>query len=378
MVDKIQREAEEREERHTRQTTEYEQRIKDAEEQNASPEYIRQSRDILNTWTRLLQSQRSSSERSKKNGRILRDLLSQKERELEMIKPTIRNDSLDDGVATEKITTSNSATDGTASEKTGGQPVSPKEAYGGQTNGVGSTTRHGASSTPKETSRPKAVVLKAASGAWNPSKEPRPQSAEQSTIGQNNLPQSSIKSEDEGLPSMSTIRDASQVNNQGESTEQTGLPTPSEMATALPSDDLMSEESDSESDSESERESEAGGARQHDALPPPLRLSDKSPAPAWRPPPASDTRTPRASLKSLINDKKNANAAWTQQRAEPITLRARRKPIYSPLSDAEREESEETESDSDSDSESYADHGDIMSTGNVQKLRSPRQKKEMF
>lgn len=97
----------------------------------------------------------------------------------------------------------------------------------------------------------------------------------------------------------------------------------------------------------------------------------------------------RATLKTLLVDKKKESAEKAQLAKKKISAPPKRpRNIFSPPSDDDSDESEssssssssssESESDKDSDSEneshSSADHGDIMSSGTVGKLRAARKK----
>lgn len=359
MVDKIVREAEEKYEKRDRQTREYEQRIKDAEEQNMDSEYVRQAHDILSTWTKFLKEEKSNRQDAARNARRLQGRLARQEKKLARMRARDRNKSSNASPSAEEAATREPAS-GELKEPSG----APEEADGEE---ASSAAQDRVSQSPNGISSQTRLTPKASSSAWPPITGPRPQRTEESLIGHSNPPQSIIKPDDVKLPSMSTVPLAREVSNQPEPTHANSSHSEVEDLPSL--EGLLSSAKNA-----SRPDNEGGTSRvtQVDALPPSSRTRS---APA-RATPASDTQMARANLKSLLNDQKRAKAASEQPRQVPGSSPPRRK--FFRTSSPGSEYDSESDAHSESHSDSYADHGDITPSGDVQKLRSPRQRKEVY
>jgi hypothetical protein len=209
--------------------------------------------------------------------------------------------------------------------------------------------------------------------------------------------------EDATLPPVKKIQRGDLPKAKANGTKKSPASEPVDVpSTSSSSEESSENESENEDENEDEDETETQGTDKpakskadllrRSSATPSSQGNARSPAPSqsasqsWGQP--INASRSRATLKTLLVDKKKESAEKAQQAKKKVGAAPKRpRNIFSPPSDEDTEESESSSSssssssesesddgDSDNESDSSADHGDIMSSGTVGKLRAARKK----
>lgn len=352
MINKIMKEADERYAKQDRQTEEYERKVQAAEEQHPGSEYLAQLREVTMVWKKLVDMERYKRSKSEGTLERLRNTHAVAVEKLEKMEKSIKRTSK------HKHSTNIQPAN---EEKTKADSEKPPKPNGraDTASTVGATRTHVDPGTPNK------PVSRTSPSTSTPVNKGRRQVAKGNAIGPNNTPQSSINSEGVNLPSMATIRSASQAKS-SRSPEVQKAAKPKEPSSA-------SEEPESESESESESGSDESESEvEVTKSKPQAAIAQRSPRQVDKPASSNPwSKTPlsvnsRTSLKSLINQR-NDQAGRAQPIPSSLTTR---KSVFSPTPPPGQDDSDD-ESESESDSSS-SDGDDNTSTGRVQNLRSAR------
>lgn len=171
--------------------------------------------------------------------------------------------------------------------------------------------------------------------------------------------------------STSPTHSASPVNADGQAPRPARSPGSSDVRDLPTLDELIRTTVDGESPPKPRNVVDAETGSQSDVVPPSSGPAYKPSSPTERSSPVSAPRPDRTSLKDLLDDQKSTKVPRIEQQGGPMSPSPQRKMAYALPPESESSEEEESNMNSHS---SYSDNGDIMSTGAVQRLRSPRRK----
>ncbi|GFF82769.1 hypothetical protein IFM61606_02535 [Aspergillus udagawae] len=415
-VEQLMREANQKFEKHHKDRDEVEAMIRAAKEQKRGPAYVRNLEELLGKLERVqkLEKRNRSSERDRLE-RARADLRAKRE-EIAIMEAEMGASTQDD----KQLKADSSKPNGdastlkadTASKAKGGAkkstPAAERNSSAKKAAEAKKTTEPSTIPTTAEGkgSTKKAAEAKKGSDSTATPTAPKPRPTEEEPKGTPNEPPES-SAEDAKLPPVTKIQRGDLPKAKANGTKKSPASEPVDVSsTSSSSSEESSEHSESENedddDTDAEAESQPGTDKPAKSKADLLRRSAtpssqgnaRSPAPSqpasqsWGQP-INGSRS-RATLKTLLVDKKKESAEKAQQAKKKISAAPKRpRNIFSPPSDDDSDDSEssssssssssdsESESDkdnSDNESHSSADHGDIMSSGTVGKLRAARKK----
>jgi hypothetical protein len=416
-VEQLMREANQKFEKHHKDRDEVEAMIRAAKEQKRGPAYVRNLEELLGKLERVqkLEKRNRSSERDRLE-RARADLRAKRE-EIAIMEAEMGASTQDD----KQLKADSSKPNGdastpkadTASKAKGGAkkstPAAERNSSAKKATEAKKTTEPSTIPTTAEgkgSTKKKAAEAKKGSDSTTTPTAPKPRPTEEEPKGTPNEPPES-SAEDAKLPPVTKIQRGDLPKAKANGTKKSPASEPVDVSsTSSSSSEESSEPSESENedddDTDAEAESQPGTDKPAKSKADLLRRSAtpssqgnaRSPAPSqpasqsWGQP-INGSRS-RATLKTLLVDKKKESAEKAQQAKKKISAAPKRpRNIFSPPSDDDSDDSEssssssssssdsESESDkdnSDNESHSSADHGDIMSSGTVGKLRAARKK----
>ncbi|GIJ84787.1 hypothetical protein Asppvi_003638 [Aspergillus pseudoviridinutans] len=414
-VEQLMREANQKFEKHHKDREEVEEMIRAAKEQNRDPAYVRNLEELLAKLERVQKlekrnrsSEKERLERARADLRAKREEISKMEADMGASTPGDKQLTADSSkpkgdVNTPKADTASKAKGGakksTAAAERNGSAKKAVEAKKATESSTTPTTAEGKGSSKK------AAEAKKGSDSTATPTAPKPRPTEEEPKGSPNEPPES-SAEDAKLPPVTKIQRGDLPKAKANGTKKSPASEPVDVSSTSSSSEESSDHSESENEEDDETDAEAetqpGADKPAKSKADLLRRSSatpssqgnaRSPAPSqpasqsWGQP-INGSRS-RATLKTLLVDKKKESAEKAQQAKKKISAAPKRpRDIFSPPSDDDSDESEssssssssssesESDKDSDSDNESHssADHGDIMSSGTVGKLRAARKK----
>ncbi|KAL2852963.1 hypothetical protein BJX68DRAFT_233633 [Aspergillus pseudodeflectus] len=394
-IEKWEREAAEKWALQDRERTEFEEKIKDAEERQLNAGYIHRVKSAYETWKTIQTLSKSKRGSDKKLLERHKVTLKEQQAAIKKAEASMKTSTTEKKTASSQKSTSPK----TAGKANLGTAASPKPATtkGEKTSPVVQSGWNAVNSKPpaaaptpngtSKTATPSGFATQTATKT-QPTKASKPASSQSQNSGSDEVELPAIK-----VHARASAAKKSSAENPVEvySDEENGEDKEEESESESSSSESSSEsESESESDSEKEHASKslaskATSQKPKSASPPSAQRMAKSPAGSqgtasqsqgwsWPSVNSQNTRATRASLKTLkceVESQAAAKAAPKRAVNGPP-----RRGAFSP-DDSEDTESESDESSSssssseDSDDESR-DEGDIMSSGHVQKLRPAR------
>ncbi|KAH2642163.1 hypothetical protein KXW54_001476 [Aspergillus fumigatus] len=413
-VEQLMREANQKFAKHHKDKEEVEEMIKVAKEQNKDPAYVRNLEELLAKLDRVqkLEKRNRSSERDRLE-RARADLRAKREEiaKMEADMGTSSQDKQQKADSAKINGNANTSSAETASKAKGAKKSTPAAEPNGSVKKATEATKGAELSSTPTTAERKGSTKKATEAKKGPDstatpRAPKPRPTEEEAKG---TPSESPENttEDAKLPPVTTIQRGDLPKGKANGTKKSPASAPVDVSsTTSSSSDESSEYSESENEDDDETDAEAetqtgtdqpaqskADLLRRSSVTPSSQSNARSPAPSqsasqsWGQP-INGSRS-RATLKTLLVDKKKESAEKAQLAKKKISAPPKRpRNIFSPPSDDDSDESEssssssssssESESDKDSDSEneshSSADHGDIMSSGTVGKLRAARKK----
>lgn len=410
-VEQLMREANQKFEKHHKDKEEVEEMIRAAKEQNKDPAYVRKLGELMATLERVqkLEKRNRSSEKDRLE-RARKDLQAKREQVAKM-EAVMSASSQDDKQLKEDSSKTNGDANtpkaDTAKTKASGKEPTPAAERNGSAKKAAEAKKGTEPSTTPTTAERKGSTKKAveAKKEPDPTAAPtalKPRSTEDEPKGTADEPPES-SAEDATLPPVTKIQRGDLPKAKANGTKKSPASKPVDVSSTSSSSEESSEhESENEDDEETDAEAETLGTDKpakskadllrRSSVTPSSQGNARSPAPSqsasqsWGQP-INGSRS-RATLKTLLVDKKKESAEKAQQAKKRIGAAPKRpRNIFSPPSDDDTEESESSSSssssssesesddgDSDNESHSSADHGDIMSSGTVGKLRAARKK----
>ncbi|EAW23582.1 uncharacterized protein NFIA_022930 [Aspergillus fischeri NRRL 181] len=413
-VEQLMREANQKFEKHHKDKEEVQEMIRAAKEQNKYPAYVRNLEELLAKLDRVQKlekrnrsSERDRLERARADLRAKREEIAKMEADMgassQDKQPKADSSKIHGNANTPKADTASKA-------KGGAKKSTPAAEQNGSAKKAAEAKKGTEPSTTPTTAERKGSTKKAAEAKKGPDSTatptaPKPRPTEEPKGTPNEPPENSA--EDAKLPPVTTIQRGDLPNAKANGTKKSPASEPVDVSsTTSSSSEESSEHSESENQDDDETDAEAetqtgtdkpakskADLLRRSSATPSSQGNARSPAPSqsasqsWGQP-INGSRS-RATLKTLLVDKKKESAEKAQQAKKKISAAPKRpRNIFSPPSDDDSDESEssssssssssESESDkdsgSDNESHSSADHGDIMSSGTVGKLRAARKK----
>ncbi|GFF60257.1 hypothetical protein IFM62136_04519 [Aspergillus lentulus] len=411
-VEQLMREANQKFEKHHKDKEEVEEMIKAAKEQNKDPAYVRNLEELLAKLDRVQKlekrnraSERDRLERARADLRAKREEVAKMEADMGASSP---DDKQPKAGSSKTNGDANTPKADTTSKAKGAKKSTPAAEQNGPAKKVAEAKKGTEPSTTttaeRKGSTKKADAKKGPDSTATPTAT-KPRSTEEEPKGTPNEPPES-SAEDAKLPPMTKIQRGDLPKAKTNGTKKSPASEPVDVSSTSSSSEEFSEHSESENEDDDESDAEAethtgtdkpakskADLLRRSSATPSSQGNARSPAPSqsasqsWGQP-INGSRS-RATLKTLLVDKKKESAEKAQQAKKKISAAPKRpRNIFSPPSDDDSDESESSSSssssssesdsdkDSDSDNESHssADHGDIMSSGTVGKLRAARKK----
>ncbi|RLL96320.1 hypothetical protein CFD26_106325 [Aspergillus turcosus] len=404
-VEQLVREANQKFEKHHKDKKEVEEMIKAAKEQNKDPAYMRKLGELMTILERVqkLEKRNRSSEKDRLD-RARKDLRIKREQVAKM-EAVMSASSQDDKQLKEDSSKTNGdantpKADAAKAKPSGKEPTPAAERNGSAKKAAETKKGTEPSTTPTTAegkgSTKKAVEAKKGSDSTATPTAAKPRSTEDEPKGTAEEPPES-SAEDATLPPVTKIQRGDLPKAKANGTKKSPASEPVDVSSSSSSssenedDDETDVEAETQTGTDKPAKSKADLLRRSSATPS-SQGNARSPAPSqsasqsWGQP--INASRSRATLKTLLVDKKKESAEKAQQAKKKISTGPKRpRNIFSPPSDDDTEESESSSSssssssesesddgDSDNESHSSADHGDIMSSGTVGKLRAARKK----